>query len=334
MCVDLLRSGSAETVSYCWNRKSLKAAVVLFAFIGFAGCVHIESNPIPPSIDLSPEELELQPRNAPATGVVFGVDVRANESDTLVNIEILPGLKVFNVQPNSPADFAGISVNDVILSIDGIETNDLNTFKTIAMNASPDQQLKFIVRRGTTALEASVVPRAAKNAVPLKELYRVDPVASRAAFRTAIFTSQGGAKNSAAEVVKISADSPLHEADVAIGDVITAIDGHPVRSAQGLVSRLIENYEPGATRTLSVVSEGKNYQRTLALWDPGEYVARVQFWPLFRYETRPDPKLTVFQLLEILPIYRMEKSTFETHHRFLVFFGFSRSRQLPSDNAE
>ncbi|MEC8356420.1 MAG: PDZ domain-containing protein, partial [Pseudomonadota bacterium] len=70
-----------------------------------------------PAITLSPEEVEL--KRSTSTGTVdFGLNVTPNESDSLFNIQSLPGVRVRAIAANSPAAEAGIEVGDIILQID------------------------------------------------------------------------------------------------------------------------------------------------------------------------------------------------------------------------
>lgn len=308
----------------------MKQFLVVCIFLACAGCVHFESNPIPPSLELSPEQLSLgvaldETERGKATAD-FGIEVRTNETDSLANIETLPGLKVFTVHPHGPADFAGIDVNDVVLSVDGIETNSTETLRAIAERSLPDQQLLFEIRRGTVVLEATVVARQAKQPTPMKELYRIDPVASRAAYSTEIVKLDSGDHISAAKVVGTSDNSPLHRARIQVGDIITAVDSERVQSAQELVTKLIEGYTPGSKVSLSTLSNGRAIDHEVRLWDPGRYLARLQLWPLFRYEFRPDPRKTIVQFPEFIPIYRMHATDFETNHNLFWFFNIRATR--------
>ncbi|MCY3885859.1 MAG: PDZ domain-containing protein [Gammaproteobacteria bacterium] len=306
-------------------RKFLLSCVLLT----LTGCIHFESNPIPPSVELSPEQLNLGNSETTIEGVDFGLEVRTNESDSFANVEILPGLKVSAVHPNSPADFAGIDVNDVILSVDGVDTNDMDSLNAIAMKSQPDHKHLFVIRRGTTALEATVIARQSNRPLPLKELYRIDPIASRAAYRTEILYLPTGIRSSGARVVRMTDDSPLKKAGIQLGDLIVAINSQGVESAQKFVTDLIEDYSPGAQVTLKVISSGRQFDKQVRLWDPGRYLSRLQLWPLFRYEFRPDPKTVIFQFPEFLPIYRIYESDFESHHQFLFFFNIRNTRNPP-----
>lgn len=300
--------------------------------LALSGCVHFESNPIPPSVELSPEKLDLEHAELAITGVDFGMKVRPNESDSFANIEVLPGLKVSDVYPNGPADSAGIYVNDVILSVDGVETNDVDTLRAFAELSRPGQRLAFVIRRGTAALSATVTARESNRPVPLDELYRIDPIASRAAYRTDIVQLEDGTDSAAIRVVRLEANSPLHAAGIKQGDYITAIDSETLSSAQSLVNKLVEDYSPGTSVTFTVMSNGRLFDQQVRLWNPGRYIARVQLWPLFRYEFRPDPRKVILQFPEFLPIYRRHVTDFETQHQLFMFFNIRTSRFRPDES--
>lgn len=303
--------------------------LVSCTILALSGCVSYESNPIPPSVELSPENLHLDSADADRAGVDFGMEVRPNESDSFANIEVLPGLKVSDVYPNSPADSAGIYINDVILSVDGVDTNDVDSLNAFAENSRPDQKLLFVLRRGTAVLEATVIARESNRPVPLRELYRIDPIASRAAYRTEIVQLADGRDAAAIKVVRMEDNSPLLAAGIDRGDYITAIDSKAVTSAQNLVNMLVEDYSPGTSVTLSVMSNGRQFDQQVQLWDPGRYISRVQLWPLFRYEYRLDPKKTILQFPELVPLYRRYVTDFETHHQVLLFFKIRTTRNRP-----
>ena len=190
--------------------------------LALSGCVHFESNPIPPSVELSPEKLDLEDVEAAKAGIDLGMEVRPNESDSFANIEVLPGLKVSEVYPNGPAESAGIYVNDVIISVDGVDTNDLDTLNAIAKISNPGQRLMFVIRRGTAAFSATVIARESYRPVPLQELYRIDPIASRAAYRTEIIQLEDGTDAAVVRVVRMEENSPLKATGIKDGDYISA----------------------------------------------------------------------------------------------------------------
>ncbi|MEX2130556.1 MAG: PDZ domain-containing protein, partial [Pseudohongiellaceae bacterium] len=157
------------------------------------GCVSFEPRQLAPSITLSAEQIELSdPVGSETTGVDFGLTVGVNESDSLSNIVVLPGIRVRAVAADSPAAAAGLRAGDVILSVDGIATDTADALYAVARRGQAGDQFNFQLRRNTTVLEVVLSGRATGNAaMPMVELYRVDPVASRAGYRTELVAVRG-----------------------------------------------------------------------------------------------------------------------------------------------
>ena len=92
---------------------------VFFAACLLSACVSQEPRQLVPSITLSPEVVSMSEGEAVGTGLNFGLTATVNESDSLSNITVLPGIRVRAVAANGAADTAGIRAGDVVLSIDG-----------------------------------------------------------------------------------------------------------------------------------------------------------------------------------------------------------------------
>lgn len=72
-------------------------------------------------------------------------------------LETINGASVKNVSAGSPAEDAGIKVNDVIVAIDGIEVRDVaNLISYLWENKAPEDVAKLTLIRGSTKLELSV----------------------------------------------------------------------------------------------------------------------------------------------------------------------------------
>ena len=172
-----------------------------------AGCTVYEPARLAPAVNLSPEQLSIRELDAGLL-VDFGLEVAVNESDSLAAVEILPGVRVVAVAANGPADSAGIQAGDVILTIDGMETNSPDAVLAIQRRPYRDAPHAFTLRRDTTVLAASVSGREiAANAGP-EALYRVDPVATRAGYRTELVAVAGGPDRAGARVVALFPGSP------------------------------------------------------------------------------------------------------------------------------
>jgi len=303
-------------------------ACLLFSVL-LTSCVSYQPRQLVPSVTLSPEDLELnaivESGSSPG-GVDFGVQVSVNESDSLFNVEILPGVRVREVSPGGPAQLAGVQAGDVILSVNGTEVNEPDTLAALALQSSEPSNFSFQLRRGTAVLEASVVARSRSTAsAPLRELFRSDPLATRAGYETTLLQVRNRGEISAARIVELAPDSPLRDAGLQVGDVILAADGTSVQSAQGFINHLLRDYELGDSVTLSVYRDKQIDEKNIRLWDPGRRISRISLRPLMFYESNLANQQFRFSLLDfwIFSVYSFDRSESEREHQLLGIFSVS-----------
>lgn len=155
-----------------------RPAVLLCLGLALTACVSSEPRLLVPSITLSPETVSLSNAEAVGAGLNFGMTTGLNESDSLTNIAILPGVRVRSVTPNGAAELAGIQSGDVILEIDGREINHPDLLEALAQQTGSAASFLMHVRRNTTVFETTLNARMISDAraVPV-ELYRADPIA-------------------------------------------------------------------------------------------------------------------------------------------------------------
>ena len=127
---------------------------------------------------------------------------------------MLPGVRVRNVVNNGAADSAGIQIGDVILASDGMETNHPDTIKTL-QQAAAKSTFEFRAQRNTTVFETTVEGRAISSSTAPEELYRIDPIATRAGYRSEM-VSINNETVAATRVVELFPESPLPQAGIAI----------------------------------------------------------------------------------------------------------------------
>lgn len=304
-------------------------AIALFSTVLLAGCVSYEPRQLVPSISLSPEDLELNvtdsDRRADA-GADFGLQVAVNESDSLFNVEVLPGVRVREVAAGGPADLAGLQAGDVILSVNGTEVNEPDTLSALALQSRERNNFTFRLRRGTAVLEAGVVARNRSTAdTELRELFRSDPLATRAGYETTLVQVRNRGELSVARIVEMTSDSPLREAGLRVGDVILAADGIAVGSAQGFINRVLNDYQLGESLSLTLYRDEQILERNIRLWDPGRRISRISLRPLLFYESSLNNQQTRLSLLDfwLFSVYRFERSQSERQHQVLGIFSVS-----------
>lgn len=301
---------------------SLLKLVPLFALL--QACVSYEPAVLTPAVTLSAESVTLVTDTPQGAGVSFGVVVASNESDSLFNVEVLPGVRVREVSSNGPAESAGIAVGDIILEINGTATNNPDAFLSLQQSADTSVQ-RFLVQRNTTVFEASVTPRLLGSGSPPVELYRVDPLATRAGYRSIPVTIEGRGNVVAARIEALFANSPLPAAGLDQGDLILALDGAYLNSAQDLVTRLNTEYELGTEVVFTRYRNSTVEDIRLNLWDPGRRISRISLGPLFQFESSLNPESRSVTLLDLwlFSLYNYSQVEGERSHSVLGLINVS-----------
>lgn len=159
-----------------------------------------------------------------------------------------PGAVVRGVQANTPVGAAGLKSADVITGIDGQRmrsADDVSAFfAQISETHDPFEQIPIEVVRGSRALTLDLT------------------LASNAYLGTEVQDAPKGEPG--ALVHSVPAGGPAAKAGVKADDVITALDGKPVPSADGLVHAL-GAYAPGDDVELTVSRGSRELTLTATL---------------------------------------------------------------------
>lgn len=310
------------------NKRPVLATLILCFSLG--ACVSSEPRRLVPSISLSPETVSLSDAQSIGAGLNLGMETALNESDSLSNITVLPGVRVRSITPNGPADLAGIRAGDVLLEIDAQEINHPDQLEALAQQTGSASTFVLHVRRNTTVFETTLNARMINDerAVPV-ELYRADPIATRAGYTTEIFETPQGTRTSGARIVTLFAQSPLPNADLEVGDTIYALDGQAIQSAQDLITRVNTQYQLGDTVRLSVardrLTELDTFDVELALWDPGRRISRISVGPLLQYESSLNPSQTRLSVLDLwlFSVFSYQQVEGEKEYSLLSLFRFA-----------
>jgi len=280
----------------------LRLTTMLLA-LWLAGCVSYENRALVPSISLSPDNeiLATNTGAAQTPGVNFGMTGGINESDSLTNISILPGIRVRAVTPGGAADRAGIRAGDVVLGIDGAESNHPDILDALAVHTTTERSFEMEVRRNTTVFMATVNvrPVSADQANPI-ELYRADPLLLRAGFTTELLTTPDQQRVSGARIVRLFEQSPLSAAGLRNDDILLALDAHRIETAQGLITLINNEYAPGDQLTLSYSRNSQVLYQRIQLWHPGRRLSQLSLWPLFSYASTLNPDQTSLKIGDLI----------------------------------
>ena len=306
-----------------------KRSISIFSLVQLSlltGCVSYEPAILVPALNLSAEDITLADTAGPSGARIdFGVQLVLNESDSLSNIEILPGVRVRGISANGPADSAGIQLGDIILSINGTLTNHPDVVEALQQQTLTIENTLFNVRRNTVVFEATVIPRTVNNNAAPRELYRIDPIASRAAYRTEMVSISAQPSIAAARVMDVYQQSPLRDAAIEIGDVILAINSVPLNSAQDLISRFNSEFDLGETVNVTVFDGESVLEKRFELWNPGRRVSAISFGPLFRYQSSVAPDSKSLRILDLwlFSLYSYNRVDEEKSHSILGLINYS-----------
>jgi len=306
-------------------------ATILFINILLTGCVNTEALTTTEHINLSPENMAFE--NGTSGRLDFGLSVSLNESDSLDNLETLPGLRVRSVRINSVAELAGIRSGDVLLEMNSIKTNSADTLAAIAEAETPNKDfVDVLVKRDTTVFATKMSkPKILQPSKP-KERYRVDATKTRAGYRSEIISNPDHpeAKQTVARIIEIFPNSPFLEKGIMKGDAIISVDGQPVTSAQALVNLMSQEYEFGETLEFGLLRENNSgdlihRQVLLSLWKPKRKITGLRLWPLFNYESQLAPSESKLSIIDLLffSLFSYERIEGETSYSILGILKFS-----------
>lgn len=297
------------------------------------GCATTEPTATVPHINLSPETMSFA--DMAVSRRDFGLQLSTNESDSLDNLAVLPGLRVRAVRSGSTADLAGIRAGDVILVINEIETNALDVFHALAQ--SDAESFRVQARRDTTVYETVMMPPRQRQVVSPEALYRVDPLRSRAGYSTRLLTRDDGRQQTVARVEALFPESPLKKLGIVPGDLIVSLEGEPVQSAQDLVNKL--HARPlGQKVAVEYVSQSdlqrpdlqqpdlqqQSRQARVRLWEPRRRLSALSAWPLFSYRSSVAPEQVEVKVLDLIlfPVFAYQRDAGEKSYRLLGLFRF------------
>jgi S1-C subfamily serine protease len=185
------------------------------------------------------------------------------------------GVLVVRVEPRSPAALAGIVRGDIILAVDGVDAATVADIQKAVTSKRPGDKVKVTVQHGeakrtltaelgelngraylgvyfesgsSTAAVPQAVPDAGSDATPPARSGRPD---AQTMPRLQMPVATG------AWIVSVAAASPAAKAGIAVGDLVTAVDGTAVDAKNDLAT-LLNTRKPGDTVVLAVTGADRS----------------------------------------------------------------------------
>lgn len=223
-------------------------------------------------------------------GAAIGVSVRELAADevTRAKLERPGGVYVVEVQEGSPAARAGVRSGDVIATFDGERVRGVRHFSRLVLETPPGRAVESEIVRGGARQTLAVTPEPADGPLAglLPEIRReierglrtlppdlpMPPsrgARARLGLRLTALTDQLASYFGVKEGVLVSAvqaNSPAAQAGIRAGDVLTAIDGRPVRTPAE-VTASVRTAARGATLDLRLVRDRKDMSVRVAVPD-------------------------------------------------------------------
>ncbi|MEQ8672972.1 MAG: PDZ domain-containing protein [Aggregatilineales bacterium] len=163
------------------------------------------------------------------------------------------GVRVTDVVADSPAEEAGLLIDDIITAINDVTVNFEDVADVIAGFGVGDL-ITLNVERGdeTLALEATLVERPEEIDARLGRNQRFDiPMMNRPYVGIAVEDSDGGVV-----ITQIIADSPAETAGLQVDDIITGINETDITESATLIEA-IQQLESGDVVTFNVTRAGE-----------------------------------------------------------------------------
>jgi len=236
--------------------------------------------------------------DAPAAVTPFvGLELEESLDGALEQLEFLSGLRVAVVTPGSPAESAGIRVNDRVVKADGAEMARKDQWSAFLRSGPPGRTITLTIERdgGLRDVAVGVASRGGAHAGAARRF--VERKKARVVVETAMETV-AGVPRALCRVVELAASSPLREAGLTEGAELVAMDGVTLQGAADFARR-VSALEYGADVTLDVVRGDNTKKVDVTLFRPPRELTAFRLWPLFAWAEAADESSAGCEILDL-----------------------------------
>jgi membrane-associated protease RseP (regulator of RpoE activity) len=203
----------------------------------------------------------------------LGIDPRAPDPEPLrkKKLPTYQGVQIHSVTAGSPADRSGLRVGDIILVFDGEKIMVADQFRDLVAKSPLDRPVPLTILRDGEELDLQahlelrkeLEPRVSISRLRCKvehlrsglEVCSLEPEDARTVF---------GQERPGALVSEVVPGGPAYLSGLRPGDLVTAINGEPIKTHEALASRL-EQGQAGDQVTLDVRKGSESFQAKLSL---------------------------------------------------------------------
>ena len=180
-----------------------------------------------------------------------------------LKLPVEAGVIISDIVPESPADTAGLKIQDIITSIDGKTADNMPALGNRLFMRGGGERIKLGILRGSEKLSFEVLvvepphefDRLAAIVDPEKSLVsKLGIIGVELDPKTA--TSLAGLRISSGVIVVAKAAESNVDASLATGDLIHAINGAPIETIEGLRS-VLGRLSPNSSVVVQIEREGR-----------------------------------------------------------------------------
>lgn len=179
------------------------------------------------------------------------------ESDDLIE-DIEKGVVVTSVLEDGPAGEAGLMKGDVILKVADEEVNSVNELREAIAEYEPDDQVQFVIRRGTEKVVKTITLGEYNDNAFLGTGLCCGDTPFEGQWSGSMMSANG------ILVVEVLEDSPADNAGLEEGDLILVVDGDDLDLETDLAA-LIQSYEPGDEVVFEILRDRERLEVTVKL---------------------------------------------------------------------